>query len=178
MPIIQPAYPNPPRDLPWGYDLIRQLAQRDQLVSNALAPQTAFMAMATNTQQFNNVATPLAFDSVHFDLGNRFDLTNGTFNAPVRGIYTFTAGLTFDDTFDVDSVWTLDLSTVDYQYNSKFKAPSVAAIFGINVTVPGVLMERGQTARFFCSRVAGTGILDTTGASGDTWFGGHLIEVA
>lgn len=178
MPGIQPAYIIPPVENLWAQELVRQLRQRDFQVNNEVRRQTGFLATTNAVTAFNSgTAADVTFATEVVDAGNRYD-GNKIYYAPIKGLYTFTATLTFDATATVSTDWLIVVKTTDRDYEQAFTTPATGLIFSASITIPCALININDTAKVQIQRLAGAGTITLVGDHDRCRFSGHLLEVA
>ncbi len=112
----------------------------------------------------------ITFDNEEYDYGNDFDISTGTFTAPVDGIYNFSwcVGLGNSNQRILTSL---------YKNSTTYIARTADIDSAGNRTAHGaadVKLDADDTVIVRCWQDTGTTVI-ATGANDITWFAGHLV---
>ena len=138
--------------------------------------QPAFYAETSSTQTDFGLSSThtLAFGTERFD--QHSDFASNTFTAPVDGRYFLNTTLRLEavDTSAVYYLWGFDTSNHDYVSILYPSFVNDLAYISVNQTVLAD-MDAGDTAKVIFQQVGGTQQTDLQGASGYSYFCGHLV---
>ncbi len=179
MPAIRPPYAVPPNADRWAHELVRALSARDREIQNAIVPQTVFLATSIlNTAYSSSSPATVVFGTELQDTGNRYDNATGIYYAPVRGLYHFTARMSFTSASDVNRAWKISVVTPTREYSYLFETLAVADAFSVEFTNPCVFLDQEETAKVQIVRISGSGTVTLNDDAEHNQFAGHLVEFA
>lgn len=115
--------------------------------------------------------------TIDFDQGSNFN-TNGTFTAPVTGIYLFQATALLSMTGAVTGTGYGFVTTLRTYTSTVTRGGSEFDIGGGNFGLSNsviAFMNAGDTCKYYVYAVGTTKTINISGGSGITWFGGVLL---
>ena len=142
----------------------------------------AFLARGVETTNSANVIPSVTdkvvlFNSETYDLGSDFNLSNGTFTAPITGIYHFDAALLWNNPGANTGYVAVSLLN---QNNSVIATSRVAAVNSTDVTTlisTTIRLTTGSTVRVAAYQAVQGGVNETLETdSRVAWFNGYLVK--